>query len=255
MHAVRLAGALENCQIGKRVKLMVGNPSALGDKAGALSLRDCYRTAKAADLSATIEPTLEFLQSQEITQTDQIGYSFGADKALTAIGRSEDYDQSVATGVIVEPVTAVERGFFELSKTFGSTRQHQRDYIESCQSDPYMEFWDQDNVWKALAFAGGMLRVSNIAIAKALTRNKFNERATRALETQPDAHIEFAWGTESELAIDAPLSKETAALQAQYPDRVTTHRLEGMYHAGVDDIDLFAAMMLQGLTRGAPTVY
>jgi pimeloyl-ACP methyl ester carboxylesterase len=244
MHAIRLQATKPD----ERMLLMTGNASSIGMQAGTLSIRQALRVGFKKDLGPTVASTQAYLQERGITDVNHVGYSFGADKAATAMSMAGGIGQRVRGGVFVEPVTAVKRGFFELSRTFGKTRSVQQRYIRESESAPYNEIWDEDNIVKMLAFAGGMARFSNIMIANALTDDHFDKRARGALDSQPDSRVQVSWGTVSELAPDEKLLPLTDNLAEDYgEDRVRRQRLNGMHHAGVDNINLFAAMIRQGL--------
>jgi len=76
----------------------------------------------------------------------------------------------------------------------------------------------------------------------------FAQRASAALRNQPDLRMTVGWGSESEMCPDLTLQKMTNGLRAQHGGlRVLSMRLQGMHHSGMDDLDLHAAMMLEGL--------
>ena len=94
-----------------------------------------------------------------------------------------------------------------------------------------------------LRYAGGLMRLSNLAILRALSRGDFADRAAQVLHGNPRARATIAWGTKSEFVSEQAMQW----LVARLGNRVGALALTGMHHAGGNDIDLHAAIMLQGL--------
>ena len=243
LHAMRLFEADSSEQL-----IVVGNPAMIGTSTGKLTFREAFEVSKDKTLRPAIDPILRYLGQQGITTTSHLGYSYGADRAAATIAYSGEYDQSVSKAVLVEPVSVVKRSMKKLAQDFAQSGQAQKQYVEQTGSKPYDEIWAEDSAIKFAAWAGGLVRVSNLAIAHVIAGDGFAQRAGAALDSQPDLRMTVGWGSKSEICPDLTLQKVTNALRAEHGrDRVRSMSLRGMHHAGVDDLDLHAAMMLEGL--------
>lgn len=243
MHAMRL---FETCP--DKPLIVVGNAAFLGMKTGKLSLRDMYAMNRGNTLLPAAKPTLAYLRDQGKIRNDHFGFSYGADKAATVIGHSGDYGQVVGRGVLVEPVSVVMRSMYRLAKDLGHSGERQQEYVRQVGSKPYDEVWAENSLLKFAAWLGGVVRPSNLAIASVLAHDGFSYRAFEVLTKQPHAKLAVAWGDMSELVPDEAIDAVVTELQERFgPARVRAMRLRGMQHAAADDIDLHAAIMLQGL--------
>lgn len=102
--------------------------------------------------------------------------------------------------------------------------------------------------------SAGLFRASNAAIGNALAHDGFATRVRDALSTHPELKVTVAWGTVSELVPNDTVEDALDSLRnldPQIGSRVSRMALEGMHHAGADDIDLHVAMVSQGLKQAA----
>lgn len=226
--------------------IVVGNPGAIGNKTGKLRARVLWPVAR-GDLSPTVKPLLNYLYSHKIKTTDQLGYSYGADKAATASSCAADYDILVNHGVWVEAAACLRRGPIKLVKDFSKAGADMNQIVQSCASPPLMEARAIADTG-VLRYLGGLARLSNLAIGGALAYDGFIKRAAEALKRQPDMRAMLAWGTLSRLTDSSVMENLTVSLrQNNEIQRVGAMVVRGMSHGGGDDIDLHAAIMLQGL--------
>ncbi len=243
LHVMRLFEADSSEQL-----IVFGNPAAVGTSTGKLTFKESFEVARHNTLRPTVDPILRYLSQIGVRETNHMGYSYGADRAATAIAYSGTYDQSASNAVLVEPVSVVRRSLKELARAFAESGQAQKQYVEQSESKPYDEIWAEDSWVKFAAWAGGLARISNLAIAHVMASDGFSGRASLALDSQPDLLMTVGWGSKSEMCPDLTLQKVSNALRGKHgTERVRSMRLQGMNHAGVDDLDLHAAMMLQGL--------
>lgn len=242
MHAMRLFEADPREQV-----VVIGNPAMPFASASKMSFRESFDVVHTGSFRPAVDGLLKYLEQNRITHTEHVGYSYGADKAVTAAQFSELYNQSAEKAVLIEPASIVKRSIKRLAQAFSASGAEQHRYIVQSASKPYDEIWDQDNLLKTVGWMAGMLRVSNIAIAKAMAEGSFGRRTDEAMRANPSLRATIAWGSSSELAPDADMMRTTNQLRAAHKMRVSTMRLEGMHHAAVDDIDLNAAIVLQGL--------
>lgn len=242
MHAVRLFEANPHQQL-----IVIGNPAYIGLSTGKLGWRDIIKMRREKTLAPAVEPVLAYLKQTGIDRTAHLGYSYGADRVSAAISHSNEFGQDVTHGVMIEPVSVIERSLLRLAKDFGNSGAHQKEYVAQSESKPYDEVWSEDSLTKFAAWALGLVRPSNIVIAGVLASGGFKQRCETGLQNQQNAKITVGWGSHSELVPDDSIDKIVLDLQTAYDERVRAMRLEGMHHAAIDDIDLHAAMMLQGL--------
>ncbi len=244
MNGMRLFGSDPSQRL-----MLVGNPSSPGHDMGKITAKEAFGSYWNHDLKAFVEPLLEHLYDSNITDTAHLGYSYGANKAVTATVHSQQYDQYVDKGVYAEPAAVVSLGLIRLPARFAWTNRKVKGYIKQAESAPYSQIRGKDNLGSLASYIVGLMRLSNIAIASNLAHEHFEEATIEALDSQP-TEMTIAWGSKSELAPDVPMQFLTGRLIASYGKRVQALRLKGMHHAGANDINLHAAIMLQGLGVG-----
>lgn len=232
--------------------VLQGGPSSEKPDVGRLTLGEIGFVAITHNLRPTVDPLLRYLKKQGVTQTEHMGYSAGSDKAATAIQYSDRYDQEVITGVLIEPATVLKRSLLNLTLTFIRSGKPQRGYIDKSGCSQYIACWDRNTQMDFIRYCLRLGRLSNLAVATALSRDGFAGRLDATLASQPNSVITVGWGTKSELTDNPSMERiVSAALQEFGSQRLHCMPLRGMYHAGMDDLDLYAAMMLQGLRNGA----
>lgn len=225
--------------------IAVGNPGAPGQSLGALPIEDRMKVAK-GNLRPTIEPTLEYLDQERITRTQHVGYSYGAEKAAVATIFSDRYNQEVSHSVHIEPPSVKSRHLIELGQDFSLAEDHLDHYVEASGVRCFNEA-RKESAGK-LMFILGLLRPTNIAIARGLTKPYFEYRMNAALNKQSQLQASIVWGSESELATDGLVEAITTNLQDDFgPHRVKRMRLPGQFHAFPNDIHLQAAVVLQSI--------
>lgn len=245
MRAMRMFAADPTQQL-----IVVGNPFGVRSNSGTLTVRDSVDSLRTKSLKPHVEPVLEYLENQKVRTTEQLGYSYGADKAAATAGAADEHGITVPAGVFVEPSSVAKRSLLALAQAFGKTNAPMAAYVEQTGSQPYRDVRSEDSMLGLVAYSAGLLRMTNIAIVASLAHGGFDGRVRSGLDTQPDMHVAIGWGTESELTDDVEAAKLTDRLTVEYGnDRIATLRLQGMHHAGGEDIDLHAAIMLQGLRR------
>lgn len=225
--------------------IVVGNPGILGRPSGGRAkLRGLQRLWK-GDLSPVVDPLLSYLQKQGIRTVDHIGFSYGAERATIAAARSAAYGLSVKSAIWMEPVAVVNRTIWQLGKEFNAGRHRLDDYVRAANSKPLFEARHQTDA-SLLPVLSALLRPSNLALEHALIHGGFESHARAAFNSQPTMRAAIVWGTESELVPNEAVSAIIDRLQADYrSSRICSLPMQGMHHAGGDDIDLHAAMVLQ----------
>jgi hypothetical protein len=245
MRGMRLFGADPT-----RPLMLVGNPAAAGVSTGRLS-PEAARTVWGGDLAPTVAPLVKHLREIGVESVDHLGFSYGADKAVVAASQGVLEGLKTSHAVLMEPASTVDRGLVRLLRDFiPAGGKHLQSAVEASESEPYLEA-------RKLADTGltryglGLLRLSNIAIANALAHDYFESRTESALVCNPDMFASLAWGTASELTPNANMERIGRELAERNNLRVGTMALSGMHHAGGDDIDLHAAIVLQAYHQAA----
>jgi len=241
VRAIRLFGADPKQQL-----VVVGNPGPVGSNAGTLGRQE-IRQVWNGDLSPTVMPTIRLLGDLGIKSVDHLGYSCGADKAVVASALSSEYGLTTKQQVLMEMASTRERGLLGMLKAFRSCRAPLAEYIKNTGSKPLYEARRLADVGK-LRYAGGLLRLSNVAIAKVLSQDGFSARLQESISANPDMRSTVIWGGCSELADNTYLTELMDGLKLGYgSDVIRSFVVERMLHAGGDDVDLHAAMVLQAL--------
>lgn len=226
--------------------MVLGNPAAIGLRKHRI-LRQNLKTVWNGDLAPAVEPAVEYIQHLGVKRADFIGYSYGAEASPVEAAVAKSRDIVAERGVWIEPAAVVQRSLVRLALSFGSTGGDKlKDAVERTGSEALNEARDIANVGM-VRWGLGMLRASNLAIAHSMTMPRFVVRAEQALAAQPTLKATVGWGEQSELAVDENMQQVIERLEDHYAARVGHMALRGMNHAGGDDIDLHAAMVLQGL--------
>ena len=177
-----------------------------------------------------------------------VGHSYGADKAATAAGYANKYDQEVTQSILIDPASVKARSLVGLMQDFGKTASTLDAYIEAANSNALVKARELA-LKRHLGWAGyviGLGRLSNIAIAHALSKEGFEERVDIALTNQANMKANIIWGTESTLAVNGLMETLTTRLINKYGEkRVISMPLMGQNHCMVDDVFLHAALVLQ----------
>lgn len=245
--SLRIA-ALAEAEPNKRI-IVVGNPGSPRHGKGKTKVSD-FPTIWKGDLRPAIDSTLRYLDSESIDTVSHIGFSYGADRAITAAQYANSYDQQVPQSVLMEPASVKSRNLIKLTTDFGSTASVLEGYVKSADlpaTDEAIKLSAEQSHGVA-GYIVGLARLSNIAIAHALARGSFEKRTDLALTAQPEMQADIIWGSESELAINGLVQNLTQRLIDKYGlDRVRGTVLEGQKHAMGDDVFLHTALVLQGL--------
>ncbi len=249
-HMQLRVATLAAAKTDKRI-IAIGNPSGPSQGVGKLPAAS-LRTVWSGNLRPTIDPVMRYLGSQQIEQATHIGFSYGAEKAATASQYAEKYDQHVPSGLFMEPVAIKQRGLLELGRDFNSTAAALEGYVKASASGPVEEAGKRaaEKSHGLVGYGLGLLRMSNIAIAHALTKEGFENRVDNGLTSQAEMRAHLVWGTESELATHGLMIELAGRLQSKFGvGRVSTMEMVGQKHAMGDDVFLHTAMVLQNLNR------
>lgn len=239
------AAMLHLADPGQRL-IVFGNPGMPWREGyGKAPLRSLMRVAK-GDLTPLVRSSLHYLQATGVTSTTQLGYSYGADRALAMAMAAPEYDIVVRQIVTVEPASLESRSLFKLARDFQSCGPRFRERLQAATS-PLLRESRRTSDEHTLMVWSALLRPSNLAAARALSRGGFTARLMAAAQAQPDARLHLAWGSQSELVDDALMTSFVKDLQRSHPYRVSFTRLDGGDHSMADDVALHAAIMLHGV--------
>lgn len=212
----------------------MGNPSGYDWEHGGVALSKLRKLA-AGDFNPLLEPVYKWAKDMKADELSHVGYSFGADLASQAAASGE---HAVKTLVAIEPVVG-QRRLISLGRDFMKTADVLQPYVDAVQLPSY-EAARRMSVSDA-AFALGLLRATNVAIAMGLAKGLFPHRLTEArTKRYPDMSATVAWGSESELT-DIE----------RFPTGVEQWRLKEQRHALGNDIHLQAAIVREALSRAA----
>lgn len=239
-------GILSAAEPTKRI-IAIGNPGAPGQGSGKLRVRDLL-DVWSGDLRATVDPSLQYLHSHGIESATHVGHSFGADKAEAAAEYADKYDQEVPQTIAIDPASVKERGLIGLSKAFGSTPEALDAYVQAADSKTLLEArrLAEKRGHGMAGYVLGLARLSNVAIAHALTKPGFEGRVDKALQAQAEMRADIIWGTDSELAINELMRGITQRLIDKYGNkRIGATPIQGQRHLMVDDVFLHTALVLQ----------
>ncbi len=246
MRAIRLFGAEPSTQL-----MVVGSPSLIGNRSNLLQ-RQSFKEVAQGDLRPAVRPVLEHLSELGIVRAQILGYSYGADAGAAFGQAANEYDIEIDKSVLMEPAGTETRSLKQLVIDFQTGDAAVQGYVDATESQSLFEARNVNASAIAstvgfLRWAGGLLRGSNIAITKGLGVGTFADTAAAALEAQQHSKIAVVWGSKSEMVHADAIDQVLHELTHHFPDRVVGMEMKGMHHGGGDDIDLHAAMALQGL--------
>jgi len=242
--------------------IAMGNRSGGAFDSGALSRAQRKKVAHGY-FKPLVEPMISYLSQQDMYVVHHAGYSFGADLAAEAAASREF---AVATLTAIEPVVGA-RSANKLREDFQSTEEALAGYVDATRLDGFVAA--REHAVTKAQYARGLVRLTNIAIARGLLAGEFDKRLHTALTEQLDGMTAtVAWGSRSELAsfdnIDHwlvererqrlnELGMSMGALAAglmrfaEQSSRVQQWRFRAQRHAMGNDIHLQAAIISQGM--------
>lgn len=240
MRAMRLFAASPD-----RPLVVVGNPAATGVQTNIPS-RQSLGLLRHGGFSVLAEPSLRHLSAQNVRSIDVMGYSLGADIAAGAAQVAVRYDLVTRRAVWAEPVQLRRPGVIRLANQFFEAGKTLDSYVKQTESRPLFEARRLADTGLA-RYIGGLLRPSNRAAIYALATSTFGDRAGNAMAQNPTLTAEMIRGSLSEVC-DSTVARNTYyGLADRFHTSIGSTVMSGMHHAGCDDIDLHAAMMLQAL--------
>ncbi len=243
VRGLRLAAADPTKQL-----ILTGNPSSLSSPYNKLGATARHEVAR-GNLSPAVEPVLRYLNKLGITEVEHIGYSLGADKAAAASTRASDFDICVRNGVFIESITTERRSLLSLAIRFAKTTSTLEANVKASNSDVLLEARQLSNQG-FIRYALGYFDPTNVAIVRCLTGQGIVQRIMDALRLQSELRAVIAWGTASELTPHVVIQRVARELEhSEFGQRVSTLVIEGMGHNSCENINLHAAIVLQGIRQ------
>ncbi len=188
-----------------------------------------------------VEAELSYLDSQNIRSAIQVGFSYGAIKALLESAHSEN--GTVKGLVMIEPVSHT-RSLRRLINDFKSTLGPLGEYVQKTGLETYKEA--RRNGIEGKQINRGLVRPISLAIAFMLSRIDLRTEIQKFTAKNPTVPITVAWGSRSELIDDARMAAIVAELQKSGAP-LQAIRLPGLHHALANDVHLHAAIVRQAL--------
>lgn len=206
-----------------------------------------YAAAGGLYLDPLVQPTNEYISRQGIEVTQEVGLSYGGLKAALSAAYTKKKMRDVSDLVVIEPVVG-PRNLRRLGMDFRSTDKALSGYVNASDLPTFNEA-RKDSI-SALKYTLGLARLSNIAIAKALTKGTTLDFVGHALIEHQEMNATIIWGDESELAVSALTQQLVRGLQDQgsrpnKPQRVHSLIMPGQKHAFPNDVHLQAAVVRQ----------
>ncbi|MFZ1302025.1 MAG: hypothetical protein WAQ27_05650 [Candidatus Microsaccharimonas sp.] len=206
-----------------------------------LTFRKRINIAFAKNTRPLIAAELDYLAKQGISQTYQLGYSYGALKALILSEYSSP--SSIEGLILVEPV-AHPRYPQQLLKDFTSSFKPLGKYVDRTEIPTY--FAAREDAVKLVDYSKGLSRQINIAIGWMLSRVDFINTFETVLKSHPNSTATVAWGSKSEVGNDALMTSKMHTYTHKNP-KIRAMRLEDDVHAFANDIHLHAAIVREAL--------
>lgn len=172
-----------------------------------------------------------------------VGDSLGSELAMVTSSSIKAEDNQV---VAIEPVRVKPRSLWGLGKAFKSTEKHFRKYLDENQQDVYTNAFEKQGGGN-VGYPLGLLRLSNLAVASGLTKNKFGEETAIALNS--GSRVRVVRGGSSELADNDGMQiinqqlKEGLVSDGSYADSV----LVGDTHAFTNNLFKLNTVIAQSI--------
>jgi hypothetical protein len=205
--------------------IVVGNLSGISNNLGKADTYDVKDMNKENTLRPLAQPVTSLLASKGVTSSVQLGYSFGADKAAVTSSTAPQANQTVTRGVFIEPSSIEKQPITRLLKRFMASSSELWSYVDQSESASYSDVRAVEkkitNAPSTIAWFAGLARPTNRAIAQVLANGQFDIRIGDAINANPGGKFVM--------------------------NRFGSMVLRNMHHAGGDDVDLHAAIMMQGM--------
>lgn len=219
------------------------NPSGWGFKNNVLTSEKRRQVSK-GNFFPVVENVVRYLESDGVEEVTQVGGSYGVDLALATT--NADAFQ-VKKQLLVEPASVVSRSLIKLGSDFGSTDKALSRYVDATDIEIFKDA--RKDAVSIANYGLGLLRLTNIAVARGISKGNFESQLTRSLSDDrtyaPDTTV--AWGSESELCEDIAIIDAVFNARTESRKDILKVRLDGQKHALKNDLHLFGALALTAL--------
>jgi hypothetical protein len=234
-----LANVMPNTRI-----IAMSNPSSGVYKSGGLTYKQRQQVSCGIFKPVT-DPLGAYIEKEGIEEVENVGGSYGAELAASF---AVSGNHKVATTVYIEPASVIRRGVVKLGLDFKSSEAPMAEYVAANELPAFVEA--RKDAVGAKDYMSGLLRPTNIAVARGLAKGDFYHNARMALLAQSNMYTSFAWGTDSELALDSEMPGIVSGYTALAGiSNVMRIRMFGQKHALGNDLALSIAIVLQSLRR------
>jgi len=218
---------------------------------GRLSREDRKLMTGENTLAPVVDPTLQHLKRSKIGKIAILGASQGADVGATAAGRSPLYGIETEQAVLADSASNIRLSLPTLGISFAKAGNKLQHYVDETNSEPYSQIVSEEKWVGPEGYMTGVFRPTNIAIAKVLSRNGYKDRVRSAMQNNPNMRLADMWAADSEVGDRAVAQAIAETLTQEFgEDRVTGMEINGG-HAIINQLDVHAAMMMQGLRETA----
>lgn len=207
-----------------------------------LSFAKWWKIAFTKDARPLFHAELAYLKKQGINDFVQIGYSYGALKAV--LESQYTPKGSIKKLILIDPVSH-PRNPIRLAKDFSRTYQPLGEYVNRVESATYHAA--RGDAAKIRDYFGTLIRPVNIAIGLLLARSSISKQLGITLGRNPGASAFVAWGSKSELTSHGDFGAELRNTLGPKASRLKTITLEGEKHAFANDLYVHAALIRDAL--------
>lgn len=250
-----MANSLDTNQLYQTATIAASNPGyrviAFGNPSGKpysfreqnLTFIKRFNVAFRNKLQPLVAAELDYLHKNNIKDYYQIGYSYGALKAM--ITSIYDQEDNVKDIILLDPV-AHPRYPQQLAQDFKSTFEPMGEYVNRTNMQTYFDA--RSDAVKQVDYNKGLIRQINLAVGMLLARSDFIKVFENVLEKQPKITALIAWASKSEIGNDAHMKVSMHRLSGKTP-KIKSMRLEGDRHSFANDIHLYAAIIHEAIHR------
>lgn len=225
-----------------------GNPSggAYSFKEQGASFWRLFLIAMGIRPQLLITPELDYLATKNIKDAYQIGYSYGALKALLT---SRYAPAGTVKGVVTIELVSHPRNPIRLLKDFQNTFPPLGEYVKASGLRLFQDA--RNDAVTGHDYHAGMRRAINLAIGIMLSRVNALKLANQVLSVHNKASLVMAWGTASELVDDNRMRRALTRMNDLFAGRVKAVRLPGQKHGFANDVHLHAAIIYEAIRSRA----
>lgn len=240
MRAIRLFGAHRPEQL-----FVFSGPSNVPNSANNLDAIE-RKAASHGDLSPVVAPFLKALAHHGVKDVvDFAGYSLGASLAQETALIAKENGIDVRRAVLAEPANVKDRTLVSLANAFNRSGKHLAEYLENADSEPLYQAFDEAADFKGYVL--GLIRLGNIALARYLSHDSFGEKTAKLLQSNADVSVCAVYAENSEISGALAVQSIEKSMGRVPSERLGVMALQDAHHAVADDIDLHAAMVMDGL--------